>query len=454
MATIRRNAAPEKEKKIGELLSASHTGTKRTSHDSITATPKRIPIYPKPAVNSNNNVSKPMVKKPAPTQSTTTTTAPKSSLAARRSTLDKTPMTQTPKTRIISTNNLSIRSSSSSVSAKTSVPQKPIPGKNSNVVTKDVVKPIVKRSIITVKKQDITKKRTTTTNNDEKVVTKDVVKRTVGKSSTATKKQEITKQSPTTTTTTTTQKITRSNISKGPEPEIQPEHQESCVDADEEQKVLQSASNDEKGNTVNSVADDQEPLNFEGTEDGGDDQDTKAVTDEDFTFLENQDDPLIIETQEPEEHKSYVEEIKNMQNESEEHSTSTTNTMNEINSSSNGESFADNKPNEEAEEKEVVEVKEVEKHEEEEEEEKIAEEKKEELASEEFKEQKEQIAVEEKKQEPGHTVTKQHQFSGQGKKDSPVSNNVIEETASKLRQQRQNKVKALAGAFETVISLQ
>ncbi|XP_071920036.1 uncharacterized protein [Coffea arabica] len=43
----------------------------------------------------------------------------------------------------------------------------------------------------------------------------------------------------------------------------------------------------------------------------------------------------------------------------------------------------------------------------------------------------------------------------QGKNDSaPLSNNVIEVTASKLREQRKNKVKALAGAFETVISLQ
>ncbi|GER39770.1 calmodulin-binding family protein [Striga asiatica] len=42
----------------------------------------------------------------------------------------------------------------------------------------------------------------------------------------------------------------------------------------------------------------------------------------------------------------------------------------------------------------------------------------------------------------------------QGKKEITVSNDVIEETASKLREQRKNKVKALAGAFETVISLQ
>ncbi|XP_015162055.1 dentin sialophosphoprotein-like [Solanum tuberosum] len=41
-----------------------------------------------------------------------------------------------------------------------------------------------------------------------------------------------------------------------------------------------------------------------------------------------------------------------------------------------------------------------------------------------------------------------------GKKESVVSNDVIEETASKLREQRKNRVKALAGAFETVISLQ
>ncbi|VFQ79360.1 unnamed protein product [Cuscuta campestris] len=38
--------------------------------------------------------------------------------------------------------------------------------------------------------------------------------------------------------------------------------------------------------------------------------------------------------------------------------------------------------------------------------------------------------------------------------ESVVSNSVIEETASKLREQRKNRVRALAGAFETVISLQ
>lgn len=44
--------------------------------------------------------------------------------------------------------------------------------------------------------------------------------------------------------------------------------------------------------------------------------------------------------------------------------------------------------------------------------------------------------------------------SSVGKKDSPMYNDVIEETASKLLEKRKNKVRALVGAFETVISLQ
>lgn len=61
--------------------------------------------------------------------------------------------------------------------------------------------------------------------------------------------------------------------------------------------------------------------------------------------------------------------------------------------------------------------------------------------------------VKEVKQDTERATTKPQVV--QGKKDAAVvSNDVIEETASKLREQRKNKVKALAGAFETVISLQ
>ena len=41
-----------------------------------------------------------------------------------------------------------------------------------------------------------------------------------------------------------------------------------------------------------------------------------------------------------------------------------------------------------------------------------------------------------------------------GKKETATYNDVIEETVSKLREQRKNRVLALAGAFETVISLE
>lgn len=49
------------------------------------------------------------------------------------------------------------------------------------------------------------------------------------------------------------------------------------------------------------------------------------------------------------------------------------------------------------------------------------------------------------------TVLKNRKGNG---KDSAVSNDVIAETATKLLEKRKNKVKALVGAFETVISLQ
>ncbi|GAB4854545.1 hypothetical protein Ancab_023126 [Ancistrocladus abbreviatus] len=48
----------------------------------------------------------------------------------------------------------------------------------------------------------------------------------------------------------------------------------------------------------------------------------------------------------------------------------------------------------------------------------------------------------------------QQQSASAGKKEAQAYNDVIEETASKLMENRKNKVRALAGAFETVISLQ
>uniref|UniRef100_A0A2N9HKX6 Calmodulin-binding domain-containing protein n=1 Tax=Fagus sylvatica TaxID=28930 RepID=A0A2N9HKX6_FAGSY len=58
--------------------------------------------------------------------------------------------------------------------------------------------------------------------------------------------------------------------------------------------------------------------------------------------------------------------------------------------------------------------------------------------------------VEEKKPEVVNTESSKRQV-GHGKKESQAYNDVIEETASKLLEKRKNKVKALVGAFETVI---
>ncbi|RVW81827.1 hypothetical protein CK203_051587 [Vitis vinifera] len=67
-------------------------------------------------------------------------------------------------------------------------------------------------------------------------------------------------------------------------------------------------------------------------------------------------------------------------------------------------------------------------------------------------EERQKHVVEEQKPEAENVASKRQ--SANGKKDSQVYNEVIEETASKLLEKRKNKVRALVGAFETVISLQ
>lgn len=75
---------------------------------------------------------------------------------------------------------------------------------------------------------------------------------------------------------------------------------------------------------------------------------------------------------------------------------------------------------------------------------------------------KDEVEVPELKPEPEKEVVKQkpkpenevvRKAAVRGKKDAPVYNEVIEETVSKLAEKRKNRVLALAGAFETVISL-
>ncbi|XP_077238376.1 uncharacterized protein LOC143879729 [Tasmannia lanceolata] len=69
-----------------------------------------------------------------------------------------------------------------------------------------------------------------------------------------------------------------------------------------------------------------------------------------------------------------------------------------------------------------------------------------------FKEREESKSIEEQQPEQENVALKRQQVKG--KKESPAYNDVIEETASKLVEKKKGKVLALAGAFETVISLQ
>ena len=69
-------------------------------------------------------------------------------------------------------------------------------------------------------------------------------------------------------------------------------------------------------------------------------------------------------------------------------------------------------------------------------------------------EEKQKNVVEEEKPKAENPALSKQQSSANGKKDSQVQNEVIEEFASKLLEKRKNKVRALVGAFETVISLQ
>ncbi|KAL6544236.1 hypothetical protein OROGR_010733 [Orobanche gracilis] len=206
-----------------------------------------------------------------------------------------------------------------------------------------------------------------------------------------------------------------------PEVEILPEDQESCTVVENEEQIVKVVSTDEN-DIVGLVPDTQEKsfdivqIEIENDNKDEDDDDNDG---KDVTFVANASSP-VLEHQESEE-KSYIQE------EFEE---------NGVHETDNTRSIADDCPKEEDEDKEVEVI----------EEEEVLD-KKDEVCSE--SEAIKPIVVEEQKQVSGNAAQKQG-----GKKDYVVSNDVIEETANKLRDQTKNRVRALAGAFETVISLQ
>ncbi|XP_004501242.1 uncharacterized protein [Cicer arietinum] len=136
----------------------------------------------------------------------------------------------------------------------------------------------------------------------------------------------------------------------------------------------------------------------------------------------------------------------------------------EINHSTNEEEVEVKEENEEELEKEEVEVKEENEEELEKEEVEVKEKNEEELEKEEVEggkceEENEQVESEvkeeeEKKVDSSSKEDEDESCVVQGKKESQISNDVIQETASKLLEERKNKVRQLAGAFQTVIDHQ
>ncbi|KAK4389042.1 hypothetical protein Sango_2241200 [Sesamum angolense] len=466
MAARARDTAPGKEKRGTSPSYGPNTATtqRRRSpnpsktnspariHDS-TSTPsdKHIPNYLRPTVSSGLDVSKSHGKKPV----STAEAANKPNLARRRS-FDKPPSPSRTMSSRISPNprvsrvspNRTLRSSS--FSGKSVTPVKGVADKSLRTA-KDAGKQhsLYARAVNTVKKSSTGS-----------------IKKQEGRSAASVTKDKVISPP---------QEVENPHTPDVPEQEMQYRYQEMPL-AEAEEQTDETTSNYEKGakdslledqedGAKDSPLEDQEPEGFKQTEDESSDEDAKIVTVESSTVPEkqdaevviaesyaipreqddvnvefsevpeNQDAPLGVTMEEPDD-DSDIKEISSPQQELKEHDT------NEINNINSDESVA-GAPNKEVEEEER-------KEKEEEEEAMPSTENKEVANGSEAHEPKEtelkEIAVEVNREAENATPKSQ--------KNSPVSNDVIEETANKLREQRKNKVKALAGAFETVISLQ
>ncbi|XP_073301709.1 uncharacterized protein [Primulina huaijiensis] len=406
MATRTKDGAPAREKRGTSPSNSPQTGTapQRRSRPSPSKTSspaknqdaatseKQIPNYLKPTLSSATDIPKQQGKKPVASEN-----AYKPSLSRRRS-FDRPPSaSSTQKSRI--SPNPSLRSSS--FSSKTSTaPKSKDAGKQSSLYARPVS--TVKKTGIYVKKQD-------------------------AGSGTAVVKEQVTSPS---------EKMDVSNEYVVPQPETKQEDEESAVAKAEEEKP-QVESNNEMGTEI-LVLEDSEKIK----EEKGDD--VKVKTEEVYTVSEQDDASIGIKTEEPE-GETHIEETGSKLQELE-------HTSNESDNNQTEESVSD------------IPVAEVEEKDEElgQMDEELGQKDGEHLdnkeaaasgnkATESKETEVQEIAGEEKQETESVAVKKQ---VPQGKKDSAVSNDVIEETASKLREQRKNKVKALAGAFETVISLQ
>ncbi|KAL2544516.1 uncharacterized protein Fot_13749 [Forsythia ovata] len=209
--------------------------------------------------------------------------------------------------------------------------------------------------------------------------------------------------------------------------DIGQEEQESSVTYAEYEETVHVVSNNELGPEI-LVLEDKEPISITRQAEPEIITDEDVVTVESYTVSEQPDISLRVEMKELPEDEPKIETTTGNQQELEH----ILNEKNHTQSDESDEALADNSEAE-VEEKEGAKTLDG-------------------IVTIDSEEQETEQVVEEVKLETENEESKQE--DSEKKKDSTLSNDVIEETASKLREQRKNKVKALAGAFETVISLQ
>ncbi|MCD7469803.1 hypothetical protein HAX54_009052 [Datura stramonium] len=410
MATRPRVAAPAgKEKRSTTNTSKTISPVRKQADPTLTTTSlnKNVPSYLKPTAAQ--------AKKSASSSDLNSTNSTKTSNLPRRRSFDNKPPlpSSSPETRISPSPRERTPRSSSSLSTKTSTSHRPLLDKSSKTTTsKDV---IGKQRGAGLNVRPVTNRKTSTTTSTT---------RKHDSASGSTTKASLT---------TNSVDIAQDVISQGGQSEPENHHELTIHETEKEtitidNELIADSDAAENENDDSAVEDHvQEHINENAN--SAELEDIKAPA-ESSTIVENPE----IKTEEP-------EEISNEPDSPEKEKVETI-----INASSE-----DNQESKEVDEG-INEGKET----------PVAEETKAVQQEQQQSLSPKQVAVsieESTKAEPvKHTIAAsakpQHQVVQGKNKESVVSNNVIEETASKLREQRRNKVKALAGAFETVISLQ
>ncbi|XP_004245429.1 cell wall protein DAN4 [Solanum lycopersicum] len=417
MATRAREPAPAGKEKRGTSPIHHQRSTTNTSKTTSTVRKQTDPTLTTSSLNKNvPSYLKPTItqaKKSASSGDLHNTHSTKTSNLARRRSFDNNPPlhSSSPKTRISPSPKERIPRSSSSLSTKTSTSQKPLLDRLSKTTTsKDA---IGKQRSAGLNSRPVTKRKTTTTTT-----------RKHDSASGSTTKASVTANSP---------DIAQNVISHEGEQSEPEDHQELTTHETEKETTIsdnEMIADSDAGEHEN----DNENENDSATEDHIEELSNENVNSAELKDINAPDDSATL-VENPETKIEEPEEINNEPNEpdlSEKEKEETVINATEENQESKEEDEETNQ------EKETPIVEETES-----------------LSSKQVEVGVEETTEAEPVKNTNVASSKSLHHVVQGKNnESVVSNNVIEETATKLREQRKNKVRALAGAFETVISRQ